>query len=332
MFNTISLIIPVRNRRELTRKILGEVFTQVQDAPSGDRVFAIVVDDGSTDGTPEMIATEFPLVHLIAGDGNLWWCGAIVKGMEYALSQLNTDYVVWLNDDQSLDANFINNLMAICRDFARMPATIFGGIIRDRTYPEWIVYGGFQGRYRVSNIKQFIEIPELEVDVLSGNIVVISSLIVDKIGFPDYQKLPHHGSDFEYIMRAKKAGIKIILTSKLQATTDYQLEDFIRYMPYWLQWYLQPSLMKKWEIIKGLTSYKANHSIWQVVALHSDNRHLKTIPPWKYFFCYLNKIIRLFLINFASKKKIKSKLDDFLECQNPPQEIIDIFWQQCRLK
>lgn len=325
----ISLVIPVRNRLKVTQHILQQIFEQIQPFLNRHELFVIVVDDGSTDGTRGMIQANFPLTHLLEGDGHLWWAGAIVKGMKYAIAHLDSDYIVWLNDDQSLASDFIPNLIEICRQ-TRMQSTIVGGIVRDRTYPDWIVYGGWQGRKNVSHINRFLATDELEVDVLAGNIVVLSRHVINQVGFPDYQKLPHHGSDFEYIMRAKKAGIKIILTSKLQATTDYQLEDFIRYMPYWLQWYLQPSLTKRWEIIKGLTSYKANHSIWQVVALHSSNRDLEKIPPWKYFFCYLNKIMRLFLINFVPKKTIQAKLDDFLQCQNPPQEIIDRFWQRLK--
>ena len=324
----ISAVIPVRNRKEITQKILKQIFFQVNQINQSDRILVIVVDDGSTDGTKEMINSEFPQVHLIEGDGTLWWAGAIVSGMNYALSNLQTDYVVWLNDDISLSANFIENLVNICHNSVRMETTIIGGIVTDETYPNWIVYGGFEGRKSVSDLKIFHDSEELEVNVLCGNIVVISRHIINKIGFPNHIKLPQHGGDFEYIMRATKAEIKIILSSKLRASNDYRLEDFIRYMPYLLQWYVQPSLVKRWEVIKGLTSYKANHSIWQVVGLHSKNRYLETIPKWKYILCYLNKLIRLLAINFVPEKKIQSKLEAFLEYQNPPQEIIDMLFKQ----
>ena len=39
-----------------------------------------------------MIIEQFDHVHLIEGDGSLWWTGAIIEGMEYGVNKLNTDY------------------------------------------------------------------------------------------------------------------------------------------------------------------------------------------------------------------------------------------------
>ena len=110
----ISIIIPVRNRKEITRNILTQIFTQISLNNCTSNVSVIVVNDGSTDGTKEMIIEQFDHVHLIEGDGSLWWTGAIIQGMEYGVNKLNADYLVWLNDDISLADNFLVNLINIC--------------------------------------------------------------------------------------------------------------------------------------------------------------------------------------------------------------------------
>jgi GT2 family glycosyltransferase len=88
------LIIPVHNRRQVTLSCLHHL------QQNGDlaRYKAIVVDDGSTDGTGTAIKQQFPTVIVLTGDGNLWWTGAIAKGMQYA-SEQGADYFFWLNDD-----------------------------------------------------------------------------------------------------------------------------------------------------------------------------------------------------------------------------------------
>ena len=51
---------------------------------------------------------------------------------------------------------------------------------------------------------------ELEVDVICGTMAVIPCSVVDKIGYPNVIKFPQYGGDYEYIVRAKKNGFKII--------------------------------------------------------------------------------------------------------------------------
>ena len=76
----VYIIIPVHNRKEITLKCL-DTLKQNGDL---DKYYVIVIDDGSTDGTSEAIQSLYPDVIILTGDGNLWWTGAIKKGMEYA--------------------------------------------------------------------------------------------------------------------------------------------------------------------------------------------------------------------------------------------------------
>jgi GT2 family glycosyltransferase len=322
----IVLIIPVRNRKNYTQNILTQLTWQIQQE-NRQGVSIIVVDDGSTDGTKEMIQTQFPSVFLIEADGSLWWAGAIVKGMEYAINALEAEYLVWLNDDICISNNFIANLIKICYS-GNYDSIVVGGIVLDQTYTDWIVYSGQKDRQPVSNINAFSTTDELEADVLCGNIVVIPRKIVDQVGFPDTVRLPHHGSDYEYIMRVKKAGFRVILSCNLKASTDYTISDFTRYMPYWMQWYLQPDLANRWKIIKGLTSLKANQNIWLIVNLHSSNRDKQVIPIWNYLFCYINKVIRFLIVDFLPKDYIQSRIQNHLREQNPPTAIVEAVIQR----
>jgi len=71
----VYTIIPVHNRKEFTRNCLRSLQRQTVS----DRLRIIVVDDGSEDGTDEMLAAEFPEVIVLRGDGNLFWTAAKQK-------------------------------------------------------------------------------------------------------------------------------------------------------------------------------------------------------------------------------------------------------------
>ena len=106
----IYIIIPVHNRKEITLKCL-DILQKNGDL---DIYYVIVVDDGSTDGTSEAIQSLYPNITILVGDGNLWWTGAIKKGMEYAYDK-GAEYFIWLNDDCLVAKESINNLIVFCK-------------------------------------------------------------------------------------------------------------------------------------------------------------------------------------------------------------------------
>ncbi|MCW9706041.1 glycosyltransferase family 2 protein [Fodinibius salsisoli] len=70
----------------------------------------IVVDNGSTDGSPEKISRAFPQVHLIESDQNLGFAGGNNLGIEQALNE-GTDYVWLLNNDTVVDPDALSHLV-----------------------------------------------------------------------------------------------------------------------------------------------------------------------------------------------------------------------------
>ena len=104
----IFVIIPVYNRKNLTQGCLESL---KQQNYRGFNV--ILVDDGSTDGTSEMVQLLYPDTILLKGDGNLWWAGSVNKGIRYALSVCQSDdYILTLNDDLIVPPVYISNLLS----------------------------------------------------------------------------------------------------------------------------------------------------------------------------------------------------------------------------
>ena len=103
----IYIIIPVFNRWHFTELCLLSLLKQ-----NFHKYKIVVVDHGSTDGTSEKIATQFPLVIVITGDESMWWAAATNLGVQYAISN-NADFVLTLNNDLEVNSDYLNSLLKI---------------------------------------------------------------------------------------------------------------------------------------------------------------------------------------------------------------------------
>ena len=200
--NSIYVILPVHNRKTTTLKCLSHLKEQ------GDlnNYHIVVVDDGSIDDTAQAVISQYPVVELLKGDGNLWWTGAIRLGMEYALSK-GADYFIWLNDDTLPEAGAIQSLINYCRS---NPKTIAAANVLDpHTYKP--SYGGvICQNFKVKTVLA-IEKQSTYCDGLNGNLVCLPASIISAIGYPDNALYPHYHGDTIYTHQAKCAGYQLVL-------------------------------------------------------------------------------------------------------------------------
>ncbi|PZO22980.1 MAG: hypothetical protein DCF25_01655 [Leptolyngbya foveolarum] len=318
---TFGIALPVRNRKAFTLAILQQLTDQItqQVVASNLRhhdIQIVVVDDDSSDGTPEQIEAQFPAVHLLRGDGNLWWTGAIAQSMTYLCEVLKTDYIVWLNDDIVLSDDFIYQVLQHCK--APLKKVITGGIITDQQHPDWIVFGGVLASRLINDLAQFDQ-PVLNVDTLNGNIAILPARIVSDIGLPDTARFRHYGGDFEYICRAKANGYEAQLSSCLRATTDYRLADVIRYMPLWIQWATSDRLSSKWQVLKSLTSRRSPHNVEHMV--NSIHRAESAVPRWKYAAFYGRKLVKIIGSELMPWPVRQARIRAYFQRQNIPADI-----------
>ena len=101
---TISVIIPTYNRKESLRNTLNSLAKQT--CP-GDYFEVIVVDDGSTDGTQEIVAETYPFTlryfwQINQGDAEARNLGA---------RQSQADILVFLDDDMWVDPGYLTYLI-----------------------------------------------------------------------------------------------------------------------------------------------------------------------------------------------------------------------------
>ena len=218
---SVYIIIPVYNRKSTTLKCLNHL----KKCGNLQQYHVVVVDDGSTDGTKEAIATLYPEVKVLEGNGDLWWTGAMAKGMEYAYQQ-GAEYFIWLNDDCLPAANTLKEMVKFMR---LNPNTLVApSCYSEESNLRQIQHNGFHGRQGcAANPGEVIN-----VDGMSGWCVGIPSAVYEKIGVPDAKKFPHYSGDDIYTFQATQTGFKACLIGDLQATLFGSVHENLRFQDY----------------------------------------------------------------------------------------------------
>jgi GT2 family glycosyltransferase len=207
----IAVLLTCHNRYAKTIACLEALF--LNHLPEGYSLEVFLVDDGSKDGTNEAVKWQFPAVHLIEGDGNLYWNGGMRVAFAAAMRQ-GFDYYLWLNDDTTLYKNTLCTLLETTQALTHKQgrATIIVGATQDQQGCA-STYGGLI-RTSCWRPLKFILVPTSDVpvtcDTMNGNCVLIPSIIANTLGNLD-DAFVHTMGDIDYGLRACKAGFSIMV-------------------------------------------------------------------------------------------------------------------------
>lgn len=212
---TVFVIIPVHDRLECTLECLGSLRRQ----ECAD-VTTVVVDDGSTDGTCAGLARLHPEVTVLWGDGDLWWSGAMDRGLEWVLPRAaDEDHVLALNNDTVLSPDVVSTLLRLASE---RPRALLGAVAVDRDHGGRIVDGGVRLDWRTAKARRLAEgLTPAEavarhgevaaVSVLSGRCTLIPVRAFRDVGVFDQRRLPHYGADWEFSCRAQRHGYALFM-------------------------------------------------------------------------------------------------------------------------
>lgn len=220
----IAVVVPAHNRRETTLNYLRQMREIHVDDVSLDLV---IVDDGSTDDTAQAVQERYPDVIVLQGDGNLWWTGAVNKGVQYALEK-GHDSVLIMNDDLELDRDFLRHLLSAAY---RNPNALVSSVTVNRTEDggEEILTAGFKtiglfgdiltlhaGEPYGENLEEVIG-----CDLLTGASLLVPVSVFRKIGIFDYRNFPHNWGDFEFTRRASLNGYSCLVATQSKVYTEH---------------------------------------------------------------------------------------------------------------
>lgn len=209
----LSIIIVNFNTRELLHRCVKSV-----DAVAGKLPLEIfVVDNGSNDGSPEMIRREFPLVNLIENGFNL----GFARATNLALRQASGQALMLLNSDAellpgSLDAlwNYLQSHPGVGAVGAQLVGA--GGQLQNAVdhfptlltelanksllkilFPKW--YPG-----KRSGFTEPVEVP-----ALIGAAMMVRRDVLEKVGFLD-EAFFFFMEETDWCYRMRQAGLKIV--------------------------------------------------------------------------------------------------------------------------
>lgn len=201
----IYIVIPVHNRLEYTRDCLLSLQHQIPT----DHI--IIIDDGSTDGTKEMLATKFPEVIVLAGDGNLFWTAAINMGIRHAL-KAGADYVMTLNNDTIASEDFLKQMMFWSK---QRPNSLIGALDVDIKSKK-PYYGGeiinwalAKSRYLLDELQEVDQHGLHEVSLFPARGLLIPRKVFDTVGLFEEKLLPHYIADYDFTHLARRNGFPI---------------------------------------------------------------------------------------------------------------------------
>ena len=223
---SLAIVYPVFNGLPYTQNGLHALFSFQKIEKQNAKIYVVIVDDGSTDGTFQWIKDNYPQVNLLKGNGNLWWSGGINMAVKYAIDQLKCDYIIWWNNDILASENYFSTLID------HIKTSDINTIIGSKIYHAhkkntiWSMGGLFDptsgkksliGSAEIDNpmYEQFIE-----CDWLPGMGTITHKSVYTKVGMLDEKSFPQYHGDSDFTFRAKKIGYKIIVNPFLKIYND----------------------------------------------------------------------------------------------------------------
>ncbi|MBF8965613.1 glycosyltransferase family 2 protein [Pontibacter sp. FD36] len=202
----ISIVIPVFNRKEYTRDCLQSLKKQTDQ-----RFKVIIVDDGSTDGTEDMLREEFPEVEVLKGSGNLFWTAGVNMGIRHALKQ-DAQLIMTMNNDVITDDRLLEKMYYW---HEQKPTALLGALELDANTKQPI-FGGERLNWLLNTIDEVLPTLSAEeqkglhpVTHLPGRGLLIPRAVFEKIGLFDQDRFPHYIADYDYTHTARRAGFEL---------------------------------------------------------------------------------------------------------------------------
>jgi len=221
----LSIIIVSYNKKDLTTACVESIYRTCGDI----KVDVIVVDNGSTDGTPEALAKNFPSITIIRNATNLGFAAANNQGMKIARGK----YILLLNNDAILHSNSLQVMISFLE--AHPQAGAVGpqllnedGTIQRSTDDEpslrRLVLNGILNRSsylrrRIGHLSYLHWSHESlkEVPMVIGACIMVRKVVVEAVGGLDEQFFMYL-DDTDWCMRIRRAGWKIFYLPEATVT------------------------------------------------------------------------------------------------------------------
>lgn len=292
----VGIVIPTYRRAATLEQAVGSLMPQLS---AGDMI--IVVNAGAGN-PPEKAdsAGRVPIIGLHVGK-DCWWAAATNIGAAEAVKRGCT-HVLTFNDDSVAAPDLLGELKTVV---AREPRSIVAAVCNYLAEPRKVY---FAGRVRARWTDRFIYLNhneaetvlpkgERDVGLLHGMCTMFPVQVFSEIGYFDSGTFPHLFADDDLLLRAARAGYRLIVALDAKAYNDRALT--------------------------GVNPYRARLSLGEVAALFTSRKSVyqvtrRTLFLWR----YRRSFARFLLTWFADYGRVVSLV--FLGWLLPPKRFAQI--------
>jgi len=221
----LSIIIVSWNAQDYLMQCLESLFT----VECRHLLEVIVVDNASTDGSPEAVAKRYPQVKLIRNAANL----GFARANNIGVSAANGNYICLVNSDVKVLPDCLNRLVRYaekhpetgmigpriiggdgklqrsCRGFPTVWNMFCRALALDSIFPRVPIFTGYSLRHWPQETCR-------EVDILSGCFWVVRRRALDEVGGLD-ESFFMYGEDMDWCKRFWKGGWKLAFVPSAEA-------------------------------------------------------------------------------------------------------------------
>ena len=184
-----------------------------------DNFEVVVIDNGSVDGTKDYVENNYPQAKVIRIEKNRGYSGGFNFGLDYAFHKQKADYVLITNNDVKADKNVIQSLVEVAETDEKIGFVTGKVMFFDN--PEIIQTVGKKHDGKLWSIGHigYGEKDEGQYDQITERnwcddiFWLVKRDLYDKTDGYDTEFL-FQAEDYEWQVRAKKAGYKLFYTDK----------------------------------------------------------------------------------------------------------------------
>jgi len=168
-----------------------------------NKIETIIIDNGSKDKSPEKIAGKFPEVNLIKLKKDIGLPASLNLGIKKSAGK----YIFIANDDIVLEKNSIKNMVHFLEKNTNVG--VLGGKVFYKNEPKKLSDSACDFNFYLGEIKKGLAKGE-QIKWLQSCSIMVPKIIFQKVGLFDSGFYPLYFDDFDFCLRVKNSGFKIV--------------------------------------------------------------------------------------------------------------------------
>ena len=213
----LYIILPVHNRKETTA-----LFIECLKKQTYKEYHLLLIDDGSTDGTDELVQNKIEHCTVIKGKGDWWWAGSLQQGYNWISENVhgNSSTVLLINDDVEFEKDFLEiglNILSMVKK-----TIVYAKAISKQS--KKVFYSGVTVNWKSLSFVQASSDNQVNCTSTRGLFLKLPDFL--SIGGFYPKLLPHYISDYEYTIRAYRKGYKFHSDDSLTLIMDETTSGF----------------------------------------------------------------------------------------------------------